>query len=99
MAFLAVLWPEEVPAQQQQQGQPPLPPPSRTQSEGVIRGILEKDLEGATTTEQRDKLTLGMFSRMNDDKEFRAEVARYAASACGERELVPQDSMDEEEEG
>lgn len=45
--------------------------------------MLSNYLENAETTKEKDELTLGMFSVMNGDSEFKQEVARYAPSAHG----------------
>lgn len=50
--------------------------------------ILQHDLSEAATTEEKDKLTFGVFSKLNASAEFRQEVERYALSAHEKKEVV-----------
>lgn len=43
--------------------------------------IMKDDLSDADTTTDKDELTFGLFSKLNESAEFRKEVEEYAASA------------------
>ncbi|CAB1102369.1 unnamed protein product [Ectocarpus sp. CCAP 1310/34] len=56
--------------------------------------ILRDDLSEAETTEEKDELTFGMFSKLNASAEFRGEVERYALSAREKKEIVVDDDAE-----
>lgn len=58
------------------------------EEEQTFLEILMDDLSEAATTQDKDKLTFGMFSKLNASAEFRKEVERYAVSAHGKKEVV-----------
>ncbi|CAM9251460.1 unnamed protein product, partial [Hapterophycus canaliculatus] len=49
-----------------------------------FREIVKTDLAEASTAGEKDKLTLGLYSKACEDEAFRCELVRYAASAVGE---------------
>lgn len=57
--------------------------------------ILVEDLSDADTDEEKDKLTLGVFSKLDGCADLRQEVEKYAASAHGKKE-VASDGVDAE---
>lgn len=57
--------------------------------------ILEDDLSEATTTQEKDELTGGMFSRLNESAALRKDVEQYAVSAHGKKEVICDDSDEE----
>ena len=57
--------------------------------------ILVGDLSEATTATEKDELTFGVFSKLNEDAAFRKEVEDYAASAH-EKIEVPSANTDVE---
>ncbi|CAN0406584.1 unnamed protein product [Pylaiella littoralis] len=81
-ALLVVLWPD---AYQNVEW-------VRWDKEHDFREILANDLATAPTQREKDELTLGMFSKLNNETEFRQEVKRYAASARGKAEVVNDDN-------
>ena len=48
----------------------------------------------ATTTEKKDRITLGLYSKVNQDESFRAELEQYAESAFGESEIADEGDED-----
>lgn len=76
-AFLFVLWPSRYSSW--------VP---RTELEKQFRDVLAEDLLQAVTLKEKDRLTLGLFSKVNGEANFRAELEEYAESAFGECEIV-----------
>lgn len=74
-AFLAVVWPGKERKT------------SVSEPEASYRRILEADLDGANTDSEKDRLTLGLFSRFDNSPELMSELERYAESAKGDVEL------------
>ncbi|CBJ32404.1 hypothetical protein Esi_0336_0026 [Ectocarpus siliculosus] len=80
-ALLVALWPEKNESAEWREWQ----------EEHDILGILEGDLSEATTPGEKDKLTFGMYTELNESAEFRKEVEVYAASAHEKKEVVSDD--------
>lgn len=70
--------------------------PPRTTLEQTLRDVLVEDLLEAATAKEKDRLTLGLFSKVSSENEFRAELEEYAESAFGEREIADCGDFDEE---
>lgn len=70
-AFLLALWPEQY-ASKEWAGR---------EEHHDFREIFEKDLSEATTTAEKDKLTLGMYSKVDKGGAFRDQLDMYASSA------------------
>ncbi|CAN0467373.1 unnamed protein product, partial [Ectocarpus sp. 8 AP-2014] len=76
-ALLVALWPEQYESAEWREWD----------EEHDFLGILEGDLSEATTTREKDELTFGMYTKLNESAEFRKEVEEYAASAHGKKEV------------
>ncbi|CAN0029914.1 unnamed protein product [Ectocarpus sp. 4 AP-2014] len=77
-AFLLVLWPDLYESAEW----------VGWEEEYQFLEILRDDLSAATTDEEKDELTFGVFSKLNESAEFRQEVEKYAASAHEKKEVV-----------
>lgn len=59
----------------------------RTELEKKFRDVLAEDLLQAVTAKQKDRLTLDLFSKVNEEASFRTELEEYADSAFGESDI------------
>lgn len=58
------------------------------EEEHAFLAILKDDLSGASTTNEKDELTFGMFSKLNASAELRGELEMYAASAHTKKKVA-----------
>ncbi|CAN0272879.1 unnamed protein product [Ectocarpus sp. 6 AP-2014] len=80
-AWLVALWPEKYESAEWREWH----------EEHDFVGILEGDLSEATTPREKDELTFGMYTKLNESSAFRKEVEVYAASAHEKKEVVSDD--------